>query len=270
LEEPLPIPRNKIIESPINFKRTITYKRSNVRIHVAEDFEAMSHAAADDFIEWVARIRRPLICLPSGRSPVSFLKIIRGHYQRADALPDWYFVGLDEWVGIGEHEQGSCRRFFDDHLFRPLGVGDERISFFNGLSEDLAAECRRTEKFIADHGGIDICVLGIGTNGHLGLNEPGADREAFTQVSTLAPSTIEAAQDYFDRPRLVTRGITLGLSALLSSRHILLLAGGSSKADIIRKVVEDPVTPDVPGSWLQEHPSTRIYLDGAAAASLTQ
>lgn len=241
-----------------------------MRIHVAEDFEAMSHAAAEDFIEQVAHIRRPLICLPSGRSPMSFLKILRGHYQRADELPDWYFVGLDEWIGIGEHEQGSCRRFFDDQLFRPLGIGDERISFFNGLSEDLEAECRRTEKFIADHGGIDICVLGIGINGHLGLNEPGADRHAATFVSTLAPSTIEAAQAYFDRPREVTQGITLGLSTLLSSRHIFLLAGGSSKAEIIRKVVEEAVTPDVPGSWLQEHPSCTIYLDGEAAASLSQ
>jgi len=241
-----------------------------VRIHIAEDFEAMSHAAAEDFIELVARIRRPLICLPSGKSPMSFLRILRGHYQRAEALPDWYFVGLDEWVGIGEHEQGSCRRFFEVQLFRPLGIGDERVSFFNGLSDDLTAECRRTEKFIEDHGGIDVSVLGIGTNGHLGLNEPGADRHAATLISKLAPSTIDAAQGYFDRPRAVSQGITLGLSTLLSSRHILLLAGGTSKAPIIRKVVEEPVTPDVPGSWLQEHPSARIYLDGEAAASLSQ
>lgn len=241
-----------------------------MRIHVAEDFEAMSHAAAEDFIERVARIRRPLICLPSGRSPMSFLKILRGHYQRADALPDWYFVGLDEWVGIGEHEKGSCRYFFDEHLFRPLGIGDERVSFFNGLSENLEAECKRTERFINDHGGIDVCVLGIGTNGHLGLNEPGADRHAATFISNLAASTIDAAQGYFDHPREVTMGITLGLSTLLASRHIFLLASGESKAEIIRKVVEEPITPEVPGSWLQEHPSTVVYLDGAAAASLTQ
>ena len=230
----------------------------------------MSHAAAEDFIERVARIRRPLICLPSGRSPMSFLKILRGHYQRADSLPDWYFVGLDEWVGIGEHEQGSCRYFFDEHLFRPLGIGDERVSFFNGLSEDLQAECKRTELFIKDHGGIDLCVLGIGTNGHLGLNEPGADRHAAMFISNLTSSTIEAAQAYFDRPREVTMGVTLGLSTLLASRHIFLLASGQSKAEIIRKVVEEPITSEVPGSWLQEHPSTAIYLDGAAAASLTQ
>ncbi len=241
-----------------------------MRIHIAEDFEAMSHAAAEDFIEQVARIRRPLICLPSGRSPMSFLRILRGHYQRSDILPDRYFVGLDEWVGIGEHEQGSCRRFFEDQLFRPLGIGDERVSFFNGLAEDLQAECLRTEKFIADHGGIDISVLGIGTNGHLGLNEPGADRQASTLISTLAPSTIDAAQAYFDRPREVSMGITLGLSTLLASRHIQLLAGGASKAAIIRKVVEESITSDVPGSWLQEHPSTTIYLDGEAAASLSQ
>lgn len=241
-----------------------------MRIHIAEDFEAMSHAAAEDFIERVARIRRPLICLPSGRSPMSFLRILRGHYQRADRLPEWYFVGLDEWIGIGEYEQGSCRRFFDDQLFRPLGIGDECICFFNGLAEDLKAECRRTEKFIADHGGIDISVLGIGTNGHLGLNEPGADRQAATFISSLAPSTIEAAQAYFDRPREVSMGITLGLSTLLASRHIQLLAGGTSKAAIIRQVVEGSVTPDVPGSWLQEHPSVTIYLDSEAAASLSQ
>lgn len=241
-----------------------------MRIHVAEDFEAMSHAAAEDFIELVARIRRPLVCLPSGRSPKAFLKILRSHYQRSTQLPDWYFVGLDEWIGVGQHEQGSCRRFFDDQLFRPLGIGDERVSFFNGLSDDLSAERERTERFIRDHGGIDVCVLGIGTNGHLGLNEPGSDRNAFTLISDLAPSTIEAAQGYFDHPRDVRQGITLGLSTLLASRHIQLLASGSSKSEIIRQVVEGPVSPDVPGSWLQEHSSTVVYLDGAAASGLSQ
>jgi galactosamine-6-phosphate isomerase len=239
-----------------------------MNIIIGTDFEEMSHTAAEDFIYTLEKISKPVICLPSGKSPVSFLRIIRNHYQKQKTKPDWFFIGLDEWVGVSQSEKGSCRQFFDEHLFQPLGVPEERISFFDGMAEDLEAECRKAEQFVAGHKGIDIAVLGIGTNGHLGLNEPGSDRDSRTQVVDLTPSTIAAAQSYFDGPKDVRQGITLGLGLLLEARMIFLLAGGDTKKEVIRSVVEGPLTAEIPGTWLQEHPQCFLYLDEAAAEGL--
>jgi glucosamine-6-phosphate isomerase len=236
---------------------------------ISSDFEEMSGTASEDFLFTLERITKPVICLPSGKTPVIFLRNMRNYFSRHEKYPDWYFIGLDEWVGIGQNVKGSCRQFFDEHLFIPLGIPEERISFFNGIAEDMEAECRKAERFIDAHKGIDIVVLGIGTNGHLGLNEPGSDPLFRTQISELSKSTIHAAKDYFDEPREVNLGITLGLQLLLESKTIFLLASGESKSDIIKAVVEGPVTTDIPGSFLQGHPNCFVYLDEKAASKLS-
>jgi galactosamine-6-phosphate isomerase len=239
-----------------------------MKIVIGSDFEGMSHAAAEDVIGWLDRTAKPLLCLPSGKSPVAFLRRLREHYGRTRRLPEWYFVGLDEWIGVAQHESGSCRHFLDNHLFAHLGVPEDRISFFDGMNPDIDAEARRADAFVAAHKGIDICVLGIGTNGHLGLNEPGSLRDSPTRLVELEASTIDAAQAYFSGPKAVRHGITLGLSTLMSSRTLVLLASGEGKADIIRQALEGPVGPEVPGSFLQHHPDCVVYLDEAAASRL--
>jgi len=236
---------------------------------ISSDFEEMSGTAWEDFLFTLEKISKPVICLPSGKTPVVFLRNMRNYFSRHYNNPDWYFIGLDEWVGIGKDVKGSCRQFFDEHLFIPLRVPEERISFFNGIAEDLEKECSKAEAFINAHKGIDITVLGIGTNGHLGLNEPGSDPSLRTQIKTLSESTITAAKDYFDEPRDVHQGITLGLKSLLESGTVFLMAGGESKADIIKAVVEGPVTTDIPGSFLQGHPNCFVYLDEKAASKLS-
>jgi glucosamine-6-phosphate isomerase len=235
---------------------------------ICTDFEEMSGTAAEDFLFTLEKISKPVICLPSGKTPVIFLRNMRNYFSRQVNHPDWYFIGLDEWVGVGQDVKGSCRQFFDEHLFKPLGIPEERISFFNGIAEDMEAECRKAEKFIDAHKGIDITVLGIGTNGHLGLNEPGSDPSHRAQITELSESTLIAARDYFDEPKEVKQGITLGLKALLDSKTVFLLASGESKSDIIKDIVEGPVTHDIPGSFLQGHPNCFVYLDEKAASKL--
>src|SRR4030095_9838320 len=97
---------------------------------------------------------------------------IREHYSASGKTPEWYFVGLDEWIGMDGADQGSCRHFFDEQLFGPLQVPEYRISFFNGKSSQPEKECAKAEDFILARGGIDVAVLGVGMNGHLGFNEP--------------------------------------------------------------------------------------------------
>lgn len=241
-----------------------------MRIVIGSDFESMSQAAAEDFVAMMERTAKPLACLPSGKSPVAFLRRLREHYGRWKRLPDWYFVGLDEWIGVSTREQGSCLHFLRQHLFDPLGVPDERLSFFDGTNPDNDAECARADAFVAAHKGIDVCVLGIGSNGHLGLNEPGSQRDSPTRTVSLATSTMDAAQGYFSSPREVRTGITLGLSTLLASRTLLLMASGKGKAEIVRQALEGPVGSDVPGSFLQEHPNCIVYLDEDAASLLSK
>jgi galactosamine-6-phosphate isomerase len=240
-----------------------------MQIHIQPDFDAMSAAAAADFLERLSGVAQPLVCLPSGKSPVGFLQYIRTHFQERGARPNWKFVGLDEWVGVGWDEKGSCREFFDHHLFRPLGIPDAQVHFFDGLATDLHAECVKAEEWVRTCGGIDVSVLGIGSNGHLGLNEPGANPALTTQVSALAASTVEAAKDYFDRPRPVSQGITLGLATLLQSSTVYLLASGKGKSAVLKKALEGPVGPEVPASFLQDHPDCRVFMDTEAAAMLT-
>jgi glucosamine-6-phosphate isomerase len=240
-----------------------------MNIQISADYDGMSAAAARALLQRLEGVPNATVILPSGKSPVGLLAALRVHFQATGQKPDWHFVGLDEWVGIGQDVFGSCREFLDRHLFKPLGIPEEQIHFFNGMAADLDAERRKAEATVASLGGIDVAVLGIGTNGHLGLNEPGSDPALATQVIALAPSTAEAAKYYFDQPRTVTQGITLGLKTLLASKTIYLLASGHGKAAVIQQVVEGPVTRDVPGSFLQEHPDCHLYLDTDAAAKLT-
>jgi glucosamine-6-phosphate isomerase len=240
-----------------------------MNIHIAADFNQMSVSAAVELLQRLEGIPAPVVILPSGKSPVGLLSALRTHFEQRGQRPAWHFVGLDEWVGVGQDVFGSCREFLDRHLFKPLGIPEAQIHFFNGLAPDLDAERRKAEDTIAALGGIDVAVLGVGTNGHLGLNEPGSDPSRTTQVSVLATSTVDAAKDYFNTERTVTHGITLGLKTLLDARTIYLLASGSGKADIIRRVVEGPVSPEVPGAYLQQHPDCHLFLDTNAAAALT-
>ena len=240
-----------------------------MQIHIAPDYDQMSEQSVRAFLTALEGRTAPLVLLPSGKSPVGMLKGLREHFLAKGTRPDWHFIGLDEWVGIGQEVFGSCREFLDRHLFKPLGIPEAQIHFFNGVATNLDAERARAEALVAQHGRIVISVLGIGTNGHLGLNEPGSDPELRSQVTTLAPSTIAAAKDYFDGPQTVTQGITLGLKTLLESEHVFLLASGRGKAEIIRQTVEGPVTRDVPASFLQSHTGCQLFLDTDAASALT-
>ena len=136
------------------------------------------------------------------------------------------------------------------------------------MAKDLEAECARYDEVIATHP-IDFQVLGIGENGHIGFNEPGTSFDVTTHVVDLTPSTISANQRYFaSREEVPTQAISMGIKSIMQSKQIVLLAFGEKKADAIQKMVEGPVTPDVPASVLQNHPNVTVIVDQAAASKL--
>ena len=213
---------------------------------------------------------RPLLCPASGDTPAGLYKALAERYEEKQfEAADWSFVGLDEWVGLNGTDEGSCRYSIDKDLFRPLGVSENNIYFFDGRSTDLPGECSAAEQFISERKGIDVAILGVGMNGHIAMNEPGCAIDGRTQVIALHPVTRQVGQKYFTHPQVLDKGITLGMGTLLESRHIILMVSGQHKAAIVQKMLEEPVTNEVPASLLLQHPSVTVFLDAAAASALS-
>jgi galactosamine-6-phosphate isomerase len=183
-------------------------------------------------------------------------------------IDHWRFLGLDEWVGLNGADEGSCRWHLNRELFTPLQIKEDSICFFDGASENLDQECADTESYIQKQGGIEIAIVGLGMNGHIGMNEPNTPIISRSHVIDLDPITIEVGQKYFNKPQPLTRGITLGMATILDAKHLILVVSGSKKAAIVKQVLEGPISESIPASLLRNHPNCSIYLDEAAASNL--
>jgi 6-phosphogluconolactonase/glucosamine-6-phosphate isomerase/deaminase len=149
-----------------------------------------------------------------------------------------------------------------------LQLSPTQYHLFDGQAADLQAECRKMDELIASKGGIDLMIVGIGMNGHIGFNEPGTPFHLHAHITALDPVTATVGQQYFDHPMSLKQGITLGPAYLREAGKVLLLAQGSKKASVIRDAVEGEISIERPASILQEHPDAHFYLDNAAAAEL--
>ncbi|MNO82979.1 Glucosamine-6-phosphate deaminase 1 [compost metagenome] len=178
-------------------------------------------------------------------------------------------VNLDEYVGLsGEHDQ-SYRYFMDSNLFNHVNIRKEYTYVPNGLAEDMLKECVNYDKRIEELGGIDVQVLGIGSNGHIGFNEPSDTLSLGTHVTDLAESTIEANSRYFvSKEEVPTKALTMGLGAIMKAKKILLMVSGESKAEIMDKVVNGKITTQVPASFLQMHKDVVLIIDEDAARKI--
>jgi glucosamine-6-phosphate deaminase len=218
--------------------------------------------------------QRPALVLglPTGRTPLALYQQLRAQTREHEL--DWSRVrtfNLDEFVGLGAGDRGSYRRFMDQHLFAHVNIDPARVGFLDGRAADLAAECARYDAAIAAAGGLDILVLGIGANGHIGFNEPAEALVAASHRAVLDEPTRAANALWFDGDlRQVPReALTMGMAAMLAARSVVLVATGEGKADVVRAMIEGGVTTRVPASFLQLHPRTIVLLDEPAAAELT-
>jgi glucosamine-6-phosphate deaminase len=178
---------------------------------------------------------------------------------------------LDEYVGVDSADPHSYRHFMNEHLFRQVNIALQNTHLPNGSAADLGAECRNYEKLIADAGGIDLQLLGIGKSGHIGFNEPLSALKSRTREKALTPTTIRQNAPFFGgEDKMPRRAITMGVGTILDARRCLLLATGESKADIIAQAVEGPITSMVTASALQLHAKATVIVDEAAAAKLKE
>jgi len=229
----------------------------------------MSRAAADLVVEQVCQKPASLICFPSGESPAGmFSYLVEDARTGKVDLSSCRFVGLDEWVGMDGDDEGSCTQFLNEHFFGPMGVKPPRVKFFDARAADLDAACKDMDDFIRQHGPLDMMIVGIGMNGHIGLNEPGTDFNLYAHHAPLDPVTITVGQKYFKTATKLTGGITLGLKHLQDAKMPLLIAAGAKKADIIKKALQGEVTVQLPASIFQSLESAVVLLDEDAAGML--
>jgi galactosamine-6-phosphate isomerase len=236
--------------------------------HFHPDEESMSVAVAARMASEVRLKGNSLICLATGASPKRTYELVAAH---ARAEPDLYaqarWVKLDEWGGLAMDDPASCENFLRRVLLAPLAVPPERYFGWESQPADAAAECRRVAAWLTLHGPIDIEVLGLGENGHLGFNEPASQLQPGPHVAQLSSASL--AHSMLGRRRgRVAYGLTLGMEDILGARRILLLVSGRRKARQLLRLATDEISPQFPASMLRLYPAVSVFCDAAAASLL--
>jgi galactosamine-6-phosphate isomerase len=227
--------------------------------------EILAQSVADYIHNLVKQKPDATLVLTSGDTPRRAYQLLAAQAV-AEEFTNCMIIGLDEWVGIGPENEGSCQYIVEENLLKPLGISSANYTFFDGLSDNLPAECQRVDTLIKVRGGLDFIIVGVGLNGHIGLNEPGYDFDNYCHVTELAEITIEVGQKYFKFETPLTQGITIGLKHLLEAKTAMLMAGGEKKAEIIRQTVSAEISSEIPSTVFQLHKNGLIWLDEAAGS----
>lgn len=237
-----------------------------MRIYCMEDYAAMSRKAANILSAQVILNPSSVLGLATGSTPIGTYEQLVAWYKKADLdFAQVRTVNLDEYVGLpGSHCQ-SYRYFMQEHLFDHVNIDPANTYVPNGMADDLEAECRRYDAIIRALGPVDIQLLGMGRNGHIGFNEPENVFELDTHVVELTESTIQANARFFDDPEQVPKhALTMGVGTIMRAKSVLVVVSGADKAQAVYKAFTGPVTPDIPASVLRLHPDVTLVGDKAA------
>lgn len=232
----------------------------------AKDYQDMSRKAANILSAQVLIKPESVLGLATGSTPLGIYRQLAQWYERGDLdFSAVTTVNLDEYWGLSpEHEQ-SYHAFMHENFFRWVNIDPARIDLPSGTAPDAEAECRRYDRVIANHGGIDLQLLGIGRNAHIGFNEPDDHFSTGTHLVALTESTIAANTRFFDRAEEVPRqALSMGMREITQAKKILLVASGADKAEALRASLFGPVTPRVPASILQLHGDVIVVADEEA------
>lgn len=241
-----------------------------MKIYVTEDYQSMSRQAANILSAQVILNPASVLGLATGSTPVGLYRQLVAWYQKHDLdFSEVKTVNLDEYVGLAPGHDQSYRYFMQSNFFDHINIAPENTNLPNGQAADLAAECQRYNQVIRDLGGIDIQLLGMGHNGHIGFNEPGDAFELETHVANLSERTIAANARFFSSLDEVPRqALTMGIKTIMQARRILVAVSGEEKADAVKAALTGPVTPKLPASILQLHPNVTLVADKAAMSKM--
>ena len=243
-----------------------------MKIYVTEDYQAMSRKAANILAAQVILKPTSVLGLATGSTPVGMYKQLITWYEKGDLdFSQVKTVNLDEYVGLEPTHEQSYRRFMQVNFFDHININPANTNVPDGLAADPAGECAWYNEVIRKMGGVDLQVLGMGRNGHIGFNEPGNAFELETHVVDLTESTIEANARFFSsRDEVPRQAMTMGIKSIMMARKILLVISGEDKADIVKEAFSGPITPHVPASILQLHAYVTLVGDRPALSKLME
>jgi glucosamine-6-phosphate deaminase len=209
---------------------------------------------------------KAILGLATGSSPVGvYAKLVEMHQKGLVSFSKASSFNLDEYISLPVDHPQSYRSFMNEHLFNHIDIDPGMTHIPNGNAADMEVECLAYDKMLEEHGPVDLQILGIGSNGHIGFNEPDANLNSNTHVVDLLEDTLEANARFFDTLDDVPKqAVTMGIGAILKARQILLLVRGAGKAEAIRNAVEGPITTQCPASLLQSHPNVIVLVDEGA------
>ena len=241
-----------------------------MRIIVVDNYEEMSKKAAMMVASQVMLKPDSVLGLATGDTPLGMYKELIKLYSKNEVdFNEVRTFNLDEYYGINRENPQSYYNYMSNNLFNSINVNRENINMPDGMAKDVNASCVHYENKIKELGGIDMQVLGIGGNGHIGFNEPNVNFEAETHLVSLDEQTIEANSRFFESIKDVpVKAISMGIKTIMNSKKIILLANGINKAEAIERAVKGKIDPKVPASILQLHNDVTIILDKEAASSL--
>ena len=241
-----------------------------MKIYKAKDYKDMSRKAANIISAQVIMKPNCVLGLATGSTPIGTYDQLVEWYNKGDLdFSEVTTVNLDEYKGLPRTNDQSYYYFMHQHLFDRVNIDPERTNVPNGMEPDAEKECGRYEELIRSLGGVDLQLLGLGHNGHIGFNEPGEAFEKETHCVDLTESTIEANKRFFasadDVPK---QAYTMGIKTIMQAKKILIVVNGENKADIVERAFFGPVTPEVPASILQLHNDVTLVGDEAAIAKI--
>ena len=225
------------------------------------DYDSLCAAAAESINDIISANKKASLCLATGSSPEGlYSTIVKQASSDQAKYSSIHIVKLDEWGGLADNHPATCEFYLRNKFVDPLKVSSDRYTSFKSSAQDRSAECRRIQAELDRHDGIDVCVLGLGTNGHLGLNEPAPHLMAHVHVAELTDQTKQHSmlEGSEQKP---SWGFTLGMGDLLKSKKIILIVNGQKKTAQLRRLLEPSVETDYPASFLWLHPDVELYTD---------
>lgn len=237
-----------------------------MRVIVCKDYDEMSAKAAELVASQIILKPDSVLGLATGSTPIGLYERLGEMYKSGKMdFSDITTFNLDEYYPISKSNSQSYYYFMNEHLFSHINVNRERTFIPNGETSDPERECSEYEELIDNKGGIDLQILGIGQNGHIGFNEPDLNLNSKTHLTDLTQNTIDANSRFFDKKEDVPKqALTMGIATILKSRKILLLANGASKHDAVAELLNEEINTNTPATMLKVHPDVVLICDREA------
>lgn len=243
-----------------------------MKVLIAKNYEDMSGKASEHILNRIKAKPNIVLGLATGSTPTRlYQNLIKDHKENGTSYRQIITFNLDEYVGLSGDHPNSYRYFMDHELFNHIDIPKENTHIPNGLAENIEEECHKYEALIKKHGGIDVQILGIGQNGHIGFNEPGTPFSSRTHVIQLEESTRVANSRFFrSLSEVPTHAITMGIETILEAKEIILLASGKAKAEAMKRLFLEEPTEEFPASALKNHANVLVIVDEEALGDLDE